>query len=1344
MFKVYHSNDLELLAVLGLRIAQAQPLLDEEGNIDPFKKERVLVQSDGMKTYIFQKWASETGIAFQLQHDFIWSYVWKLGRLIIPGFPSINPYDRKTLTLNIIAIFADPDKAHQIATDPDFAPIHKFLNYTEVDIGHNNKRSNDTLRIASQILENIPVDEAERIYELADQLADIYDQYQVYRMDWIEEWSNDKVDSNTYTNWINHLPSLNNQKKLDPKEFKWQAKLWHDYIRQNYTEVPNVEQQPTQYSSTYADYDRTKALRRIIEVLNNAEVGTFKNVLPQRLMVYGVTSLAPVLYDIFLALSRHIDVHYMFTNPCCEYWGDLQAPTHDLQLLKKRVVLNIANSLSEAKRWKGSGKSERHYKKLQATDFDESGDIQIGNSLLLSYGKQGRDSLALLVERTADLTDGTYGEIQAFVPITPRIVEGRNTEVLLDVLKADIFAALDTATLTEKRPFSVLDKSITLHSCTNKLREVQVAYDHIVDLFVQDPTLRPRDIIVMMPNIRQYAPYIESVFNANNKNITKLPFAICDRSLADENPVVDSLKILLHLNDVVLSSDKVFELFKTQQIRDRFEISVDDLDVIREWIDTNNIVRGLDQKEVINEDGNLNLREGEYPLTFSDGLSRLLYGSMMPEVDSDDEVPYNTDIEGDHLRILGNFYRFITALIELRDSLDAERTIEEWQVFLQQKIYNVFYQFNDSDLAVTQAISREFNDMNASISTLVIKPKINLNLIRHTVDNVAVSTGSFSRFLRDKVNFCTFVPMRSIPFKHVMLLGMNDGDFPRTKDPLSFDVMNQFFRKGDRSSRNDDRYMFLEALLAAQDSLYISYLGRSADKGVEFNPSILVSELLDYIDESFAVVDAKASTDVLAPLVSQYLLQQETLFAYDDSNFASTQSSYQYQWLAKHYQTAEHIAQDDEAIYADGQIRSFTANNMSVAESVDHAHTLTEQTKENRLLYIQRHLKVIQDNKVADLLDRAYFANSYFMLGRIEPDANGLVEVRLADVIEYYQDPAKFFLRKVLGIYNNDYKELAETESFTLTTFNKFKIIDSLWGKTPEQAQLFLQNLALKGVLPLKALGSLAMQQTLDNFTVRAKYLNEDLCRVKFKACNISLNLEFKDTELVFPNREAQDAKDDNVKITNVPLYDRPIKVHLTGTINNLIDNMLFFTNGYSDAPKVVTTGLINLIAMQSNAIFAKEADRYYAYSVDRNYKLIKQTIAEDPVPILRFLVTNYLIGRVKPLPIFKNFIKEHVLKESARKSKQQKTDLPHDLCQKLQEYEINKIPFLFNGTSSVPPEPEAEILFGKSCADMPVPLLETAVEYYRYLYQSVSETMATGKFPNLTNETNLSTLLNS
>ena len=115
--------------------------------------------------------------------------------------------------------------------------------------------------------------------------------------------------------------------------------------------------------------------------------------------------------------------------------------------------------------------------------------------------------------------------------------------------------------------------------------------------------------------------------------------------------------------------------------------------------------------------------------------------------------------------------------------------------------------------------------------------------------------------------------MRAIPFRLVCILGMNDGDYPRSHQAQSFDLMNQrgHYRPGDRSRRQDDQYLFLEALLSAREQLYISWIGRSIRDNSARPPSVLVSQLRDFIARAWQ--SSEQGEQYLASLTTQHPLQ---------------------------------------------------------------------------------------------------------------------------------------------------------------------------------------------------------------------------------------------------------------------------------------------------------------------------------------------------------------------------------------------------------------------------------------------------------------------------------------
>jgi len=169
--------------------------------------------------------------------------------------------------------------------------------------------------------------------------------------------------------------------------------------------------------------------------------------------------------------------------------------------------------------------------------------------------------------------------------------------------------------------------------------------------------------------------------------------------------------------------------------------------------------------------------------------------------------------------------------------------------------------------------------------------KVPLDVIRSYLTRRLEGESQPHGFLSSGVTFCTMLPMRSIPFKVVYVLGMNDADYPRTSQKPGFDLMEQKKRLCDRSKRYEDRYLFLETILSARENLIISYQGQSIKDNSEIPPSVLVCELCDYIEQAFGVeggepvLEHVVTKHPLQPFSRKYFNDDKKLFSYSVENF---------------------------------------------------------------------------------------------------------------------------------------------------------------------------------------------------------------------------------------------------------------------------------------------------------------------------------------------------------------------------------------------------------------------------------------------------------------------------
>lgn len=392
----------------------------------------------------------------------------------------------------------------------------------------------------------------------------------------------------------------------------------------------------------------------------------------------------------------------------------------------------------------------------------------------------------------------------------------------------------------ENKPLNIAknDRTLTLHSCHSAMREVEVLHDYLLDLFNQDPNLTPKDVVVMVADINQYTPYIQAVFGQKNGGAPQIPFSLSDNKLSENDVLVSSYLTLLGLKESNFSAEDVLALLDIPAMRERFNISLADLPLVREWVADSGIRVGLQK----NQDGiNFN--------SWQAGLERMILGYAMREEQGiwQDSLGLNSSygLKGE---LAGNLSHFFTALSALHETLQQAHSIEKWQEILTALLSDFFVRNEDTSDMIFY-IQEKINELAEHLKTLHFTEKLQAEVIADVITMKLEDAPNSLKFLAGKVNFCTLLPMRSVPFKVVCLLGMNDADYPRTQTPNSFDLMQYHYQKGDRVRRDDDRYLFLEALLAARDYCYISYVGRSITDNQPKEPSVLVSQLLDYINQ---------------------------------------------------------------------------------------------------------------------------------------------------------------------------------------------------------------------------------------------------------------------------------------------------------------------------------------------------------------------------------------------------------------------------------------------------------------------------------------------------------------
>jgi len=933
---LHTSNRLESLVAALAEVTRA-PLSS------PFRKEIIVVQSQGMARWIKQRLADSHGVCANIAFTFPNEMASELFLALFPELPARPPFDRDVMLWLVMKHLPS------LLDKPGFEDPRRYL-----DDGA----------------------DLRKLHQLARKVANLFDQYFIFRPDLVRAWDRDE-------------------------DQQWQAELW----RRIRPEIPH--RHPAELHEQFA---------RLVQ-----QPGFASNKLPERLCVFGISALPPFHLDLFTALGTHLPVHLFVVQPSREYWGDITSGREEERLLKKF-----------------------HRNPTASTELH----LERGNRLLASLGPLGRDFLKLVY------STGDWQEHDEFTE------PGSGT--LLANIQSDILNLRDRG--RDEAPAESIDRcddSIQVHSCHSPLREMEVLHDHLLDWFNRKEGVSPRDIIVMTPDIETYAPFIEAVFGSPEDESRRIPSRIADRGARQSSPVVQTFLALLRLPQTRLGSATVLALLENQAVRERFALSETDLELARRWIEETRIRWGTDagHRAALG----LPALSGN---TWREGFDRLLLGYAMAGDDSAGAsfagiVPFD-DIEGDSTLVLGRVAEFVERLFDTVADLGRSRRLDEWADRLQRVLDDFFLPDEDAERDL-QVIRSALHQLRQQHSQSQFNDAVELGVILEHLAPELEQDRHGAGFLSGGVTFCALKPMRSIPFKIVCLVGMNDAVFPRPNTHLSFDLMARAPRLGDRSTRNDDRYLFLETILSARERLYLSHVGQSIRDNSAIPPSVVVSELLDYLEQGFG-------------LAREQLVTRHRLQAFHESYFWCRE--YDLVDGVRPSPGAESPASSNAPLHPD-------APRHSCASAPEDGRTPPKSGDCHLFSYSTENCRASQAARSPAVV-RAPFIST--PLG--EPDAE-YRQLTLEDLAAFLCNPAAFLLRHRLNIrLRKAGGALDEREPFDLDARDGYALKQQLLEEqlAGVNSADTLKQIAGSGVLPLGQVGraqNLALTAAVDSFRER-------------------------------------------------------------------------------------------------------------------------------------------------------------------------------------------------------------------------------------------------------------------
>ena len=547
---------------------------------------------------------------------------------------------------------------------------------------------------------------------------------------------------------------------------------------------------------------------------------------PTRISVFGISSLPPLYLSIFDAIASQVDVHLFLLNPSREYWAETRS---------RRELLRKMSS---------SGGSDVH-------ESWEDLDLLEGHPLLSSLGRVGREFQFLFEDQVI------YQE-----PLGDLFEDPGDTS-LLSCLQSDILhlrSFREGADLATRHCINSTDLSVRVHSCHSPMREVEVLHDQLRELFENCPHLVPQDVLVMTPSIETYLPFIQAVFSrggASHDRTVKIPFRIADRRLRKSNQVFDALVRILRVVQGRMTATAVLDLLHVDVIRERFSILQVELERIEKWVAESQIRWGLDAQQRVDA-GQPNSSQQ----TWDFGLRRIILGYAMNgggRRGYGGTMPYD-EVEGSDAHLLGPFFEFFDVIARNAGDVKRPRSMAEWTQWLNELLSEMITD-DPATVAELQSLQEAIDTLSQRSTVAGFDYLVGVGDIMRQLEVEWDIASPGPAFLSGGVTFCEMVPMRTIPAAVICLLGMNGEDFPRRQRPVSFDLIAQKGRLGDRRVRDDDRYLFLEILLSARERLIISYVGQSSRDNSELIPSVVVSELLDHIEDAFVANDEEDIPD---------------------------------------------------------------------------------------------------------------------------------------------------------------------------------------------------------------------------------------------------------------------------------------------------------------------------------------------------------------------------------------------------------------------------------------------------------------------------------------------------
>lgn len=634
------------------------------------------------------------------------------------------------------------------------------------------------------------------------------------------------------------------------------------------------------------------------------EIETIPDTGDLQVHIFGLSYIAQLHYRFFMKIGNYIPLNCYLISPCQKFWSDILSDREG-ERLKAYWRKNDAPL-------------------AQQTALEEC--LRDTNPLLANFGRLGRE-MALQIEESSIISTEKYAlslgmlecdSYEDLVDDSCIYLDSSTSFSMLEAIQADL-ALLRNPEEAKKVAFDKYDGTIQIHAAPKQMREVQVIYDvlmRILDKHKQDEMpITPADVIVMSPNIGDYVPFIKTVFGASDSQID---FQIMDLQMPAQNTFIQGFLHLLQLPFGRWDAASLLRLFEYSPFQARHRLTQEDVQVFRSWIKISGIRWGKDyhhRNELLKRDHcSRKMVEDCSNGTWEGGLGRLLEGLAMF---SDERQMVGIEgsfapldcIDSTQGELLGRILQLLRSLLEdlrlLNDN--SKMTLADWSTYLKCICEAYFSIGNEkSELEGYQMLMHQIDTFNKAMTSLGIGTFTFNSIHGYLVRALQKQTVTHRESHLHATRFCSLLPMRAIPAKVVVLIGLQDGAFPRADEQLSLNYLLKNPEADYYPSQVDfDRYLFMESLLSARKYFVLSYVTQALGEVKEQVPSLLVTELLAYLDKAYQIPEGKVSQQCFFkhPFLAfdkRYFATDVFLKSYSKSHYAAALAYYSHEKQLEH------------------------------------------------------------------------------------------------------------------------------------------------------------------------------------------------------------------------------------------------------------------------------------------------------------------------------------------------------------------------------------------------------------------------------------------------------------